>query len=425
VRQFIDLVLKEDTYSEQQRFWYNPATDTMFPFEGKHHVNHALSNPTLRKAIQGSLSRDEWEEIIDLASEATEMSQIVRLHNRIMDILGDLGYMRGGYDPQTHELYIEYKGNDPQKQYRNARKLMRHFDDVRLLTVEVWDGGRAEHVMLQNPDGIERFRKFGSTRKQLGEDDSDPDEHFKPVLMREPKVLYRSVSLPELVDIWANGIISGGQNKFNSFDPRRHVFFGDEMSEEIIYQGEEIDRQANHALQKHSLHNEFAIIQREIKDHMLLLKNIAINILQKSSGPRSVELLSQVNAGKTQAIYNAGQMAYGDDRTLFQSELDELNKEYRGEHRDKMKEIKDRRETFPITSAVIVTKPISGGLYYSKAHGKSGMTGNEYGFAPGAVTYYNIDKIVFIKDGKQVGTLDPYDDIKLGDYLRKIGLISD
>ncbi len=438
MRQFIDLLsLKENAEPEHQRFWYDPKKDELYSFYSGHHVHHALENSILKNALNSVLTPAQQRELLDQAEAAVSMHEITRLHNRVMNILGDLGYMRGGYDPMTFELYIEYKGNDAARQYRNARKLMRHFHDVRLLTVEVYSEGAPEYVLLQDPDAIERFRKFGSTRKKLGESDvsyDHTDEHFKPRPMTEKKVLYRSVSLPELAHIWGVGYIMGGANNFNAYDPRRNAFFGDTLNDHLLWQGEEVDRQASYAMSTEPVYREYTLAKNDLEEAREIFMEVTqVALMKYRHEPEAAKFIEEIDNGNIQAAYKAKWFLKGPDLVAFNQsmaklsklhdELSELQTECRDLIREKQADIEMKRSLYPITSAVIVTKPIRGGLHYSKAWGKSGMGENdEYGFRSAQVKFNDIASILLVKDMKVIGKLDP---LKLGDYLAKIKYTED
>ena len=75
--------------------------------------------------------------------------------------------------------------------------------------------------------------------------------------MTEPKVMHRAVSLEEWEHIKRTGEITGGANSFNAFDQRKHVFFGAEASDKVIYQGEDITRRAEYQVQNGELGAKF------------------------------------------------------------------------------------------------------------------------------------------------------------------------
>lgn len=248
--------------------------------------------------------------------------------------------------------------------------------------------------------------------------------------MTKKKVLYRSVSLPELQSIWRDGSVRGGQNSFNEFDPRKWVFFGPELTDYILWQGEDIGRWASFALTTAPIQHDFQILKQELEEAIEMLSEIA------RAGMEKVKDKSALNAQIFQeleddwqnrrAVSSARNLIPAADRTLFRqweakiyefrTEMDELAQRYREEHQTQTKTLKDWRNGFPISSAVIRTKPITGGNLYKS---RNPEVEDEYGFMPGEVTFFDIDHIYLVKDSKVVGELDPYD---LGTYLSKIGL---
>ncbi|MFA5491004.1 MAG: hypothetical protein WC284_17635, partial [Candidimonas sp.] len=97
-------------------------------------------------------------------------------------------------------------------------------------------------------------------------------------IQKTPLVLYRSVSPGELNSIFSMGKIEGGQNKFNEFDPRRLVFFASKISDSLIWQGEDVERQAQYSLRKQGWDDVDENIKKQFdslkKEQEEFLKNI-------------------------------------------------------------------------------------------------------------------------------------------------------
>lgn len=278
------------------------------------------------------------------------------------------------------------------------------------------------------------------TAARLAGAQPDAPDAMNPQPMSEPKVLYRAVSLPELVDIARRGSIHGKLNVFNEFDRRRHVFFADVLNANVIHQGEELERQA---AVKH--HKEFtdaeAAIQREIeavaqkiakavKPEVASVNRQRVrkgreaidvmdaDILAYGRGERSndVEFLlrsaSPAGAEKIKALVK--------ERQALRDRLVGLSDRFRTTVRATMRDMTAAREGMKITSAVLETRPIAGGLHYSKRHGQSGMgEDDEYGFPPDQVTLRDIRRIHWVKDGKVIETTSAD---TLADDLERFGL---
>lgn len=203
--------------------------------------------------------------------------------------------------------------------------------------------------------------------------------------MVSPKVLFRSVSPAELHDILSTGMITGGSNRFNPFDPRREVFFCETISNKLIGQGEEISRRVENALADHPYQKNYEEAVAKVKQ--LRQDNAA--------------LYGSIMPPKTRNAVNKAEKDVAAIRAAFRVML--------------MQDIKVENEANGLrefTSAVLVTSPLSGGRHYSKNHvgGKSGMGEfDEYGFDPGAVKLGAIVRIDLMKKNEIVRTVMPED----------------
>lgn len=284
-------------------------------------------------------------------------------------------------------------------------------DDPLLLKLWNEEGWDTEWDSARSPEeGIEKISQ------QTG---YLPWDKFDPVGMTEPKVLYRSVSLGELKDIIKTGKIIGRQNKFNGFDPRPWVFFGDSIDDGLIWQGEEVDRQASAVLQGSAIEQKFNALIDEYNKLNKKRMELAKWELQKynataaRTGRRQIELDADEQRRMDfdeipyrVAILLSRSKEYEDLRKktrLLNDKVDKMRNSWREKHKELMNKIREKTANFSISSAIIQTKPISGGLHYSKSHGKSGMQGDEYGFPSGKVTLNDIDKVYMVKDKKVVG----------------------
>lgn len=212
----------------------------------------------------------------------------------------------------------------------------------------------------------------------------------------------------------------GGGNRFNDFDSRRHVFFGDTLDGKLIGQGEEIERQASHALLDHPLHDQFDELALRLKDVRERAIAASKTEIARSNNLRAEQHLTPISLDPDmiEHFLNGSSNAASEliwmvrknseaERLINQAiELSErenlLQKRYYNTHQAKIKQLSSARKKLLFTSAVLVTNPISGGLHYSIKHGKSGFSTDEYGFARGQVDLADIAQVIFIKGGKQI-----------------------
>lgn len=241
-----------------------------------------------------------------------------------------------------------------------------------------------------------------------------PDDHMKPRPMPEPRVLYRSVSLPELVDIWRKGVITGGGNLFNFMDQRPYVFFADEIDERLIRQGEYVDRQAHYALREHRINGE---IERKL-DRTEQIADVILAEMGHHGIAYDLDLTDNFRLGiEHRCFRNAAFRSPKAVRLKFaalfrilrrlQRELIAAYGEYDRQHQLRWAEIEQHLARLPYSSAIIVTHPIGGGLLYSTEFGASGLGDREYGFRPGQVTIEDIAEVILIKARREVDRCFP------------------
>lgn len=249
--------------------------------------------------------------------------------------------------------------------------------------------------------------------EELNEDFSfKPEEDpFGPKHMEEAKVLFRSVSLRELKDIFERGEVIGGQNQFNDFEHRKWVFFGDQITDQLIGQGEEVSRQASHMMNDHRVHHEFRRIKQNIEFWANFIRNRLTRLGVEFDEDMMLGLIHQgEHRGyflRLAATMETGREKYFEAIDEIQrqvSEVSDLRNTYREAHRNYESGIALQNQHRKATSAILVTKPLSGGLHYSKNFGKSGFQTDEYGFHSGQVKASDIDKVIFIKDGVRVAS---------------------
>jgi hypothetical protein len=267
-----------------------------------------------------------------------------------------------------------------------------------------------------------------------------PWDHFLPRVMTEAKPLFRSVSLPELLDIAKTGKIMGGGNVFNEFDPRRYVFFGDQISDELIFQGADTERQAQMLLKDHPIHGRFkalndklaaarAQVVQGVREHIWEINQyredaghaplqVDENLLDafvegNSSTERQIRELLPHNS--KDPIYKmwVSYQKLKDKVNPLQAQYREIFRKTHNAHADKI-------NARPITSAILETKPLTGGLEYSEDAGSlTGMDLPEYGFERGAVTLDDVIKVYWVKDRKIISSGSPDTILPT---LREVGL---
>lgn len=251
-----------------------------------------------------------------------------------------------------------------------------------------------------------------------------PWDKFDPRPMREAKVLYRSVSLPELIDIAKTGKIVGRSNTFNGFDTRRWVFFGDTMTERLLWQGDEIERQASVAMQGSALDREFDKLNRQYEELTrtygeMAMREIETKIKKRLAAKMRAPTITdqdreRITRGDLPSVFydlvgtTPALVANREKRRALNDRIEALRKTYREQHRALQVALKDKQASLPVSSVVLETKPLAGALHYSKSHGRSGMgEEDEYGFPSGRVTLNDVTKIHLVKNGTVIKAITP------------------
>lgn len=251
-----------------------------------------------------------------------------------------------------------------------------------------------------------------SDERNLG--DFEDDRH-KPKLMDGAQVLYRSVSLPELIDIFKTGKILGRGNVFNDFDKRKYVFFGISPSEKLLYQGSEIERMIITSLEKHAIHAQFDELTARIEQNKVDIEEEIDELIEDANSDREYhneKLLDKDNPHTRRAF----RLRVSSKILNLSHKLHDMEQKLRTKYREvlykKMDQEKAKHETMLYTYALIKTFPISGGLHYSDAHGASGMgEEDEYGFRSGQITMDDIDTITLYKNKEAIFSGKP-DEVK-------------
>lgn len=238
-------------------------------------------------------------------------------------------------------------------------------------------------------------------------------ERYRPVLLSTPTILFRSVSLPELADIVRSGRSVGRQNLFNPFEERREVFFGTMMTSKLIWQGEEIARQLSTALEQHPHHAALACICAAKE---LLKKDLAA---VKSANAERLNRRRQLNGlpPVDESAFDDFMLRDEDGDRLFRvlRKLDQEISELRATHgklRCSMEAAaKAHIKRLPVTSAVLETRPLTGGWLYSERCGGISAMDNqdEVGFLPGVVEWADIVAVHLVRQRTVTRCIEPKD----------------
>lgn len=203
--------------------------------------------------------------------------------------------------------------------------------------------------------------------------------------LTEPKALFRAVSPEEWAQIQRDGEIRGGLNTFNGFDPRREVFFGDALNEELIAQGEDVARRAEYAIQQSDLQKRYQRLQAQLGE------------LNAQYEARRTELIEDGYTSAAAGMHPSMQ-AISKKRRALQDSLADVQAKAREQIQQIIatKRAEDAERGY--SSVVLETRPVSGGRIYSGRH--SGMRGDEYGLDPGAVKLADVVRVHYVKDRK-------------------------
>lgn len=205
-------------------------------------------------------------------------------------------------------------------------------------------------------------------------------------MMAAPKTLYRAVSPEEFEQIKRTGAITGGLNRFNPFDPRREVFFGDTMSARLIWQGEDVTRRAEYEVQG----SELGAKAKQLRDD---LERVGEKIKALLGG----RLKDAMPARRADDPEYAALLKQD---TELSAELEAVRTKARAAMNEAVTRKRQADDERGYSSVVLETKPISGGRVYTGKH--SGMGDEaEYGFDAGAVKLSDVVRFHYVK-GKQV-----------------------
>lgn len=358
-------------------------------------VIDALESPS--KATRQAAA-DEQKEHLEAYHEQLDTAAKVRLIEGSMDEFG--GYEVGGK---------RYTGEDAEVLVDEAREIAfatgKRVEDALLQIVP------AEHLEGQQADPAAELRalwdKQGVPKEKQDAliaqiaDKAAPGAKVGPFEvpaapkvsaegyeyrdLTEPKALFRAVSPEEWAQIQRDGEIRGGLNTFNGFDPRREVFFGDALNEELIAQGEDVARRAEYAIQQSDLQKRYQHLQAQLGE------------LNAQYEARRTELIEDGYTSAAAGMHPSMQ-AISKKRRALQDSLADVQ----AKAREQIQQIiaTKRREDVErgYSSVVLETQPVSGGRIYSGRH--SGMRGDEYGFDSGAVKLADVVRVHYVKDRK-------------------------
>jgi hypothetical protein len=254
-----------------------------------------------------------------------------------------------------------------------------------------------------------------------------PWDRMEPIPLNAPKVMYRSVSLPELKDILKTGAVTGKGSTFNETETRRWVFFGDQISKNLIWQGEDHQRYAQMSMDGHAIHAKHAEVAKQLKEiRQSFVEHCKRFVAQwnkryaASGRPMTISDEDYQGAlwGRHSSVVKLMDICRYDPnvrdaretmRDLEDAERD-LNRKYRDLIGKKYQSIKPKIDAQMYSSAIIETKPLTGGLHYSDDHGESYFGSDEDGkldeftFPPGKVTVADIVRIHWVKDRQIIAT---------------------
>jgi hypothetical protein len=227
-------------------------------------------------------------------------------------------------------------------------------------------------------------------------DDRYREEHGM-AWVEEPLALFRSVSDAEIYSIWSNGMVLGGGNGFNEFDPRPFVMFGDRVTSLLVWQGEDRERCAIRRCL-----GMYADV-----DDGLRAEAAAIRLGQKA-------WMDRYNAAGTHQIAKLEEaLHFRRDREwerlrakerAFDGRFSAIRKQFRWNVRQEEESIARDLEGKPWTSVILETHPLAGCRAYRGSFSRDEV---EYGFLPGQVGWDDVAAFHLVRDRKIVGTVEP------------------
>lgn len=243
----------------------------------------------------------------------------------------------------------------------------------------------------------------------------DPEDIYRPRPMSEPRMLFRSMALPELVEIMRTGKVVGGGNIFHDGEHRPYVFFGDELNEGLLGNGESLDRCAAVVLRDHETHAQLADARIQLR---LRAKAMLHQLRRDGIKPDRHDLWAFRSGGDKWPFIRSLSRCTPIHRAKYAALLRRYAEASRVQRRLQARHSALLRSTFstlsrraanqPYTSAVIVTYLVTGGLEYRNEFGVTLNGGQpEYGFLPGQITTDEIMEVLLVKRGAIVRRIRP------------------
>lgn len=243
----------------------------------------------------------------------------------------------------------------------------------------------------------------------------DPGDNYSPRPMRQPRVLFRSMSIGELAEIMRSGKIVGGGNIFHDGETRPYVFFGDDLNESLLGNGESLDRCVAVALREHEIHDQLADGRKVVRWRARALTSA---MRRDGIGYERQDATALRSGGDKWPLIRRLSGCPTADRAKYASLLRgyagalRAHRRMDAKHyallRAKLSELARRTVNQPYTSAVIVTYQVTGGLEYRAEFGGTLNHGEpEYGFRPGHLTTDDIMEVLLVKDGAIVRRIGP------------------
>lgn len=248
-----------------------------------------------------------------------------------------------------------------------------------------------------------------------------------PTLMKEPKVLYKALSISELVDLYEHGTMRGRPDAINDFDDRPFLMFGDKISPQMIAMGDSLERQAEIALREFDTHAKYmeawkareyqasrfiTAVQKMIDSEKSarekaglaprVLDESAIHQFMRGNTLQGAMILQRLPMTEANPIRILNEIATIDSRLI------DISQEYLAAEEMWIDAERSAREQYPYTSIIAQFAPLDHGYRYSKETGGVSELGDldEYGFYPNSVASDHVLRLHCVLDGKIVKKID-------------------
>lgn len=202
---------------------------------------------------------------------------------------------------------------------------------------------------------------------------------------------FRSVSPAEMGDIVFKGEVTGDQNRFNDFDKRRgEVFFSENMGNQVILQGEELERQAARE----------AGTTRDGKKRRDRFDVVAARLAELDRMEKARRKDAGEPVGSSKKMLDKKEES---EHLALKREAEALRTEHQKSYNKILEALIKRAKQLTYTSYVIETRVLPGGKRYSGQ--ESGMDSDEIGRNPSEVKVSDITAIHLVKNGKVVSVV--------------------